>query len=230
MNEYKHVQELRQTWSGFIMDWLKIMVPVGAAFDGLFSYLGVRNTVDPNYFCVFPVVGWLLFVIPLITWRVVVHYIDRQIVGLYPRMLELEQQMPPQIEPPMPPPWHTHAAYYFNNLTQQAKEFLLLKILALPKDRAHALCYRQYRQICVEREENLHQLLLKVWDEYGYSSVISRGHKIQDLAVGFICFVSFSIAGILSWGSWIPFTIAIAVSAMLAALFAFKVAPCLVNR
>lgn len=221
MDEYKHIQELRQTWSGFIMDWLKIMVPVGAAFDGLFSYLGVRNTVDPNYFCVFPVVGWLLFVIPLITWRVVVHYIDRQIVRLYPRMLELEQQMPPQIEPPMQPPWHTHAAYYFNNLTSQSRS-LLAKTLGLQT--AGTLChnYRQYLQLCRERKQQPHEMLLIIWDTYGYSSVISRGHRIQDLAVGFICFVSFSIAGILSWGSWIPFTIAIVVSAAVALLFAFE--------
>jgi len=234
MDEYEHIQGLRKTWSELIMDWLRIMIPVGAAFDGLFSYFGKTNNLHHSW--VFPIVGWLLFVIPLITWRVVVHYIDRQIVDLYPRMLELEQQMPPQKELPMQPPWHTHATYYFNNLTQQARHFLLEHALGLPRDEALIINYQQYRDICNSRGRDPHGLLLNIWDNsLGRHSVISRGHKIQDVAVGIICIVTFSIACILASDInkqdcqfWVY--LAIGLSAILTVIFALIAARCLIKR
>lgn len=226
MDEYEHIQDLRQTWSGFIMGWLGIMVPVAAAFDGLFSYIGKVSNF--SYSWVFPLLGWLIFVIPLITWRVVVHHIDQQIVGLYPRMLELEQQ--PQRQ------WHTQGIYYFNNLTNQARHFLLEHILALPGDQARIINYQQYRDICSSNGQDPRGLLLNIWDCFlGHQSVTSRGHLIQHVAVGIICVMTFSIASILAAGInkqdcqfWVY--LAIGLSAILAVIFVLTAARCLIKR
>ena len=91
-DEYKLIQELRELWSQAIMDWLRLMVPIGAVLFGLFSYIGYLDELRKlSLVWLLPILGWGIFVTVLVTWRIVVCHIDKQIVGMYPRMLELEQ-------------------------------------------------------------------------------------------------------------------------------------------
>lgn len=176
--EYQHIQELRKLWSGAIMDWVRVGIPVGGALFGFFSYLPYLQQIR-DFHCswLLPLLGWLIFVIPMILWRVVAHHIDLQIVRMYPRMLELERELG----------WVTHATYYYNNLRRQARESLE-DMLRIPRGILRNQNYQQYEQRCRGRRKPI-SLLLDAWNSYdnqGHRSVTSRGHIPQDVAVSFV--------------------------------------------
>lgn len=166
-DEYNQIQQRRQLFSGFIMDWLRVMVPVGGGLFGFFSWLGQRLAQDTSqsYFWLLPLFGWLLFAIAMITWRAVVHHIDRQIVAMYPRMLELEQRRG----------WFVDTIYYYNNLSRHAGR-VLMGFVQLQDDQPERRNFRLYVNACRRSGQDPHDLLLRVWDQLGYRSVGSRGH------------------------------------------------------
>ena len=185
-NEHQQIQDLRKMWSGFIMDWMKVGIPVGGALFGFFSYLPSKV---PN-FSWLPFLGWIIFVIPIITWRVMAHLIDRQIVEMYPRIIELEQQLE----------WDIHASYIYYNLRHKEPRKLLEDVIKkevkVNDFTIKEINYRQYQQKSGGRD-NAHKFLLKVWDKKGHQSVNSRGHTPQDWAVGLICMVTLAVAILL---------------------------------
>jgi hypothetical protein len=187
--EYQQIQELRKMWSGYIMDWMRIGVPVGGVIFGLFSYLGQINN---NGYWFLPILGWIIFVIPMIMWRIMAHHIDRNIVEMYPRMLELEGQLE----------WEIHATYCYNNLRKSRLRKSLEDILKhegkFENSGLEHLNYRQYKEICGGRE-NAYKILLRVCDKYGHSSFTSRGHVPQDWAVVFIGLVTLILASFLTY-------------------------------
>lgn len=190
MDEYKQIQQTRGMWSGFIMDWLKVMVPIGGAFFGLFSYLGQVTVKYLPCSWLLPLLGWLIFTTAILAWRIVVHHIIRQITAMYPRLLELEQRLG----------WTVHTIYYFNDLSNAGRklveERLRIQIGGLTERRN----YLQYRDECLRQGKDPYQLLLDVWNDQGYQSVGSRGHAPQDVAVGLISLVTLAIACFLAIG------------------------------
>ena len=187
-DEYQQIQQLRSSWSGFIMGWLGVMVPIGGALFGFFSYLGQTGKVPSlPWSWLLPILGWLIFVILMFTWRIVVHHIDRQIVGMYPRMIELEQRLG----------WSVNTIYYYNNLSRAGRQ-ILQRFLPHLDDLPERRNYLLYRQACERRGIDPHGLLLNAWEEEGYQSVGSRGHTVQDFAVFFVSIAALVIACFLA--------------------------------
>ncbi|MBA7564157.1 hypothetical protein ES708_05819 [subsurface metagenome] len=180
LDEYKHIQELRELWSQNIMTWTRLIIPVGGVLFGFFSYIGQLDTLrNIPYIWLLPVIGGTIFITAIVTWRVVVHHIDKQIVRMYPRMLELEEKLN----------WATHTRYYYYNLHKRAKEYLADK-LKIGFGELKKLHYEGFEQEAQKIQETPHSLLLKVWDKYRHDSVTSRGHSIQDGAAGIVILVS----------------------------------------
>lgn len=206
MNEHEHIQRLRDLWSRSIMGWLNAMVPLGGGLFGLFSYLGQGTSVSRSYSWLLPILGWLIFATVMITWRIAVRSIDQQIVAVYPRILELEQQLG----------WGTHAIYFYNNLSTRGRAELqrivrqcgtdlnILRINLNVQGHRQRADYRQFAQ-AVTGWHRPHDLLLEVWDRLGTRSVGDRGHGVQNIAVAIVYVVTGCLAFLLSWSlisSW----------------------------
>lgn len=194
LGEYRQLHELRKLWSGFIMDWLKVMIPIGGALFGFFSWLSKASSFeDISWVSLLPILGWLIFVVPMFTWRIVAHHLTRQITAMYPRILELEQRLG----------WTVHTIYYLNNLSPVGWRRLPAKVRTGINDlggRRERRNYRLYRQACQGIGVDPHGLLLHVWEQEGYESVGSRGHRVQDVAVGIVSIVALAIACSLAFG------------------------------
>lgn len=105
----------------------------------------------------------------------VVHKIDKSIVALYPRMLEIEQQKN----------MHLQSSYYFSNLNKNALRELSLKV-DKPKDELEKMDYIEFRETVREKGESPQQILLDVWKELKFKSVTGRGHSIQNIIIAAI--------------------------------------------
>jgi hypothetical protein len=183
--EYKQIYEHRKLWSGIIMDWLKLMIPIGGFLFAFFSYLSEINKVyNPCfYICVLPYLGWLLFVVPLFIWRIVARHIMRQITLLYPRLLQLEENLK----------WEIDTAYIYNNLSKnglnELKTYLKSKGYSNNNDSdglPERLNYAVYQNTCRGLNISVYKPLLHVWEKLGYNSVGSRGHIAQDIMVAIV--------------------------------------------
>ncbi len=189
-DEYKQIQELRKLWSQAIMDWMRIIVPLGTALFGFFSYIGYLDELRGRPFVwVLPIVGWIIFVAVMVTWRVAVYHMDKQIVRMYPRMLELEQRLK----------WVTHVSYYYYNLHKRARRFLAQNLNMKDID-PNKVSYRKYEAI--KKDKDPYSLLLEVWDKYQHKSVTSRGHGVQNGVVIAIIVAAAGLAGFLAWRLW----------------------------
>ena len=194
MDEYRHIQQLRELWSQGIMTWLRVMVPIGAGIFGLFAYIGQLGQIRTwPWAPLFPFFGWCIFAIFMITWRFVVHHIDRQIVGMYPRMIELEQHLR----------MATNTRYYFNNLSERGRAALAnglgIDVQELRRRDNRRLNYRRYERMALGQGQDPYVLLLGVWDALGYDSVGDRGHRIQNTAVILVILLSLALAFLLAW-------------------------------
>jgi hypothetical protein len=176
MDEYKQIQELRELRTRSIETWGRIFIPLGAGIVAFFvSQLG--GFVDRNLGVGFLLTGWVLLFICMIYWRWVVHHIDEQIVGMYPRMLELERMTGMEIQ----------TFYYFNNLNARGMQELA-HTLGVERRDLQGLTYRQFRQR-VEPPDNIQDIFLNVWDRLEIRSLRDRGHFPQNCAVGVIIFM-----------------------------------------
>lgn len=170
-DEYEEIQKLRQLWSHAIMTWNQIMIPLCAAIITFFVSQ-LPKFIEKSWGFSFLLVGWTLFTMVVLYWRSLVHHIDFNIVGMYPRMLELEREKNME----------TQADYYYRNLSKKSKKYLGNK-LNLMSNEFKDYKFRQFKDKVRENnnENNPIDLLLELWDEYGWNSVNSRGHGIQNL-------------------------------------------------
>ncbi|OGO06804.1 MAG: hypothetical protein A2Y92_03180 [Chloroflexi bacterium RBG_13_57_8] len=70
LDEYKQIQELRKIWTGAIMDWMKVGIPVGGALFGFFSYLSSLDQIRESGFFWLPLLGCFIFITPFIAMAV----------------------------------------------------------------------------------------------------------------------------------------------------------------
>lgn len=188
-DEYKQIQGLHELWSKAIMDWIRLMVPIGTVLFGFFSYIVIAQLENFRHLSsvwLFPLFGWGIFATVLIVWRLIVCHMDKQIVRMYPRMLELEQRLN----------WATHARYYYNNLSRHAREYLAQRLEQAIDPKKED--YRRYEEKAKEKGKDPYSLLLEVWDKYQYKSVTSRGHDIQNIAVIMVIVIAFGVVSVLS--------------------------------
>jgi hypothetical protein len=190
INEHHQIQEIRKMWSGAIMDWMKVGIPVGGAIFGLFSYLSSLGQFKESCSSWLPLLGWVIFIIPIVIWRFMAHHIDRNIVDMYPRILELEHKLQ----------WDIHAPYvYYNLRNRKPRKYLESIIKEKTKDQKSTLkdlSYKKYVEKSKDRD-NAYKSLLEVFDKYKDRSVTSRSHIPQDWAAGLICTISLAIALLL---------------------------------
>ena len=177
VDEYEEIQKLRQLWSRAIMTWNQIMIPLCAAIITLFvtQLLKFKEIGWGFQFLLF---GWILFTALIIYWRLLVHHIDHNIVGMYPRMLELEKEKGME----------TQADYYFRNLNKKSKRELADKIEVEFKE-IKTYKFRDFKNKVKENDNKGKtpiDLLLEIWDELGWKSVTSRGHGIQNCTLGIL--------------------------------------------
>jgi len=174
MDEYERIQRIWEARSRHIMTWGQVFIPLGAGIVALFiSQLG--TFVDRGWGFGFLLSGWFLLFLCMGYWRWVVHYIDRQIVGMYPRMLELERIRGME----------TQTLYYFNNLHRRGRQELA-NVLGMEYKEVEDLTYRRFREKVSEQQGNVQDILFTVWDRLDHRSVTSRGHVPQDWVVGII--------------------------------------------
>lgn len=201
--EYNQIVQRRSLFSGLIMDWLKVMIPVGGGLFGFLSWLGywLGQETSTSYFWLLPLLGWLFFATPMFAWRIVAHHISRQITVMYPRMLELERRLG----------WSVDTVYFYNNLSEDGRQIVLRCLPDLREhDRPERRDYPRYEQLCRQMRLNPHDLLLRVWQNLGYQSVGSRGHAPQDMAVYVVSIVALAIGSILAWNLGVcPWALAI---------------------
>jgi len=180
MDEYEQLHRLRELWSRAIMTWDQIFIPLGAAIIAFFV-TQLPDFANRGWATPFLFIGWALFSLCMIYWRWVVHQIDKQIVRMYPRMLELEKERKME----------TQTAYYYRNLNKKSIKYLAntLRIQLENQD------FREFKKKVAQKGDP-HDFLLNVWDNFLQNSVTSRGHSFQDGVVG-ILIVVFLIAIIL---------------------------------
>jgi len=173
IDQYKHIEDLRKLHSQHMREWVRIGMPVGGALFGLFSFISIRE----DGCSLLPLLGWIIFITPMITWRAVAYHIDKQIVDMYPQMLELEKRLK----------WVANTTYYFNNLSGKAKTRLETELLCVKKNWLKGKHYQQYVEQCRRLSKNPdkpYKLLLDTWNQFGRGSVGSRGHCTLNIAVG----------------------------------------------
>ncbi|MFC2002919.1 hypothetical protein ACFLV4_03115 [Chloroflexota bacterium] len=180
MDEYEQIQRLRELRTRSIETWGRIFIPLGAGIIALFVSQ-LDKFVNRGWGFVFLFTGWMLLLICMAYWRWVVHHIDEQIVGMYPRMLELEREG--GIE--------TQTIYHFNNLHRHGRQELA-RTLGVEYAHLEVLTYRQVRER-VAPLDDMQDILLNVWDQLGHRSLTSRGHVGQDWAVAIILFVLLAV-------------------------------------
>ena len=171
MDEYEQLHRLRELWSRAIMIWGQIFIPLGAAIIAFFV-TQIPDFANRGWTTPFLFIGWALFSVCMMYWRWIVHQIDRQIVGLYPRMLELEKERKME----------TQTAYYYRNLNKKSIRHLASK-LGIPFDELKNQDFREFKRK-VGQKGDPHDFLLDVWDKFRHNSVTSRGHNFQDWIVG----------------------------------------------
>lgn len=174
VDEYEEIQKLRQLWSGAIMTWNQIMIPLCAAIIAFFvTQLPEFKKIGLGF--QFLLFGWILLTTIIIYYRLLVHHIDFNIVGMYPRMLELEKEKGMEIQ----------ADYYYRNLNNNSKKYLA-KIAKIEINQMEKFKFRDFKEKIKEinHEETAIDLLLKNWDKFGWNSVTGRGHGIQDIGLG----------------------------------------------
>lgn len=176
MDEYEQLHQLRELWSKAVMTWAQIFVPLGAAIIAFFV-IQLPDFADRGWAIHFLFIGWFLFFLCMVYWRLVAHHIDRQIVGMYPRMLELEKEKGME----------TQTAYYYRNLNKKSIKYLANK-LGVKFNELKNRNFRQFKSKAALKGDP-HDFVLDVWDKFLHKSVKSRGHMPQDVIVGILIVV-----------------------------------------
>ena len=170
MDEYEQLQRLRELWSRAIMIWGQILIPLGAAIIAFFISQ-LPNVIDRGWGTAFLIIGWVLSSFCLVFWRFMVLHIDKGIVKLYSRMLELEKENDME----------TQAAYYYRHLNTASINYLANR-LGINCSELKNRDFRDFKRKIAQKGDP-RDFLLEVWDRFLHKSVTIRGHWIPNLAV-----------------------------------------------
>ncbi len=176
LEEYRYLQNLRESWARSITIWNQIFIPLGA---GILAFFLSQIKNFGNSYYIFLFLGWGFFSLCLLYWRWVVHHIDKQIVNLYPRIIELEKELKIEI----------YTAYFYKNLSKRSIKYLSEK-LKIPQSELRKKDFRYFKKIS-QPTFNHYDLIIEVWDTYFFKSVSSRGHLFQDILTIFVIFSVF---------------------------------------
>ncbi|WP_456400579.1 hypothetical protein [Persephonella sp.] len=176
LEEYRYLQNLRESWARSITIWNQIFIPLGA---GILAFFLSQIKNFGNSYYIFLFLGWGIFSLCLLYWRWVVHHIDKQIVNLYPRIIELEKELKIEI----------YTAYFYKNLSKRSIKYLSEK-LKIPQSELRKKDFRYFKKIS-QPTFNHYDLIIEVWDTYFFKSVSSRGHLFQDILTIFVIFSVF---------------------------------------
>jgi hypothetical protein len=134
VDEYEEIQKLRQLWTGSIMKWNQLMIPLCTAIIAFFI-TQLPELMKINIAFQFLLFGWFLLIIVIIYYRWLVHIIDDNIVGMYPRMLELEKEKGLEIQ----------SDYYYRNLNNRSKNYLA-QLIKIDCNQMNKLNFRDFKK------------------------------------------------------------------------------------
>jgi len=163
MDEHEQIQRLRELWLRGIMTWGQVFLPLSS---GIVAFFVTQSRSESGWDFQLLLIGWAIFSIVIACWRWLVHRLDEQIVGMYPRMLKLDKDRKQE----------TQTTYYYNNLHKRSLLFICEKL----SSEGSVLSYEGFKNIAQSRGEDFYDLLLGAWNKYGPYSVTSRGHAFQD--------------------------------------------------
>jgi len=168
--DYRDMQETRKLYSGLIMGYNSIFIPVGAGAIALAIY-SFRENVCGN-FDIIPISLWFLFATSMICWRLLCHHVDNQIVDLYYRMMELEEMLGEE----------NQCRYYYSNLNNKGKKMISDSLDKVEYKEINT--YHKFKDICKQRQRNFYTILLNTCHTLGKNSVTARGHDKINYTVG----------------------------------------------
>jgi len=171
-DEYVELQKLRVLWSKAIINREYIFIPLVL---GIISVsLSQLPNFPPEWRLAFLIFEGILLTSAVIYWRCLTSVTDKEIVGLYGRMLEIEKS----------DKMDTQTQYYYRHLKSEYRKEINKKI-GLDLDNSN---FVKFREMAEAKQEGYHyDLLLDVWNELEFDSVDKRGHKIHDaFAIGII--------------------------------------------
>lgn len=184
LEEYKEIQHRREFLSKSMQTWGQIFIPLSTAIVSFFvaQFLMSNTTTLSTLNIWFLWVGWGSFLLAMVYWRSVVHHIDQQIVGMYPRMLELEKDLKFQIQ----------ASYYLRNLNPEAKKYLA-DLIKVPYEDLKNWDYRALKKhFLTNKLDSIYHNLLKVWDWFVLEENAPFTYKLSTIILG-IRFVNYSV-------------------------------------
>jgi len=187
MDEYEQAIKLKELWTRSIMVWGQVFIPLGAAIVAFFASQTATEGFSDNDFWLL-LIGWFLFTVCMVYWRLVVHHIDEQIAVLYPVILKLEQKNN----------WQTHTRYFFNNLSVKSRRRICHEVglESLPK------IYDDFVDAASEKGFDHYTILFGCWRRYHLHALSDRGHKIQYITVFSIVVLFLGLILSLSIGIW----------------------------
>lgn len=182
--EYQEIQHLRDFWSRGMATREQIFIPLGAVIVSFFwtFYLTSPNNSTRIYF---PIIGWVLFFAIMSYWRYLSDHVDQQIVGMYPRMLELEKDLGMEVQ----------GSYYFGNLNRESKNYLAKELGNVTDTVVNNWDYRDLKDHIHKQKltEEPHDYLLRVWKKFKKNSVTRRGHAFEEKLITLIIVIWFLI-------------------------------------
>lgn len=193
LNEIESLTSLRTNWTGGMGLYNQIFIPlVIVVITIMFANIGYFSNRDFGFY--FLLIGGLFIILIMSVWRAICLHVDRQIVKLYPRWLELEEIAG----------YELFTSYFYNNLSKEGRKKLadlLINKYKYKKDKKDILVnkikdedFREYKiklnQIKVKRLKKgkkkitPQETLLEVWDSFKpkyIKSVTSRGHVVFNI-------------------------------------------------
>jgi len=186
MEEYQEAQRLREQWSRAINTWGQVLIPLGALILAFFIAQAAYDGFSRRDFGIL-VIGWAVFTLCMVYWRLMVSHLDRQIVELYPIFLRIESKHN----------WDINTRYYFNNLAERSRAHLRheLGLESWPQK------YDDFVEDVRPKELGHYGFLQSVWREFGRKSVTDRGHKVQDIIVFLLIDLFLGLVLALNYGA-----------------------------
>lgn len=167
IDEYEEIRQLRVHWSTGIIIRDRIFSSVLLALLAL-PASQLSNLFEFTFSFEFLAIVGIFLLVAALYWRLLNHNVDKQIVGLYGRMLQLEKQRG----------WEIHTKYYYSNLRKEYRKKICQD---LGLDANDCEKFEKFKKKAAEKSKKHYDLLINVWEEYEHESVGSRGHWIHDV-------------------------------------------------
>ena len=186
--EFEEMQRIREIWNDRLSMLKQVYIPLIFGV-GTLSLTQLPNFESPwdDYFAITVGIVILLFFSFFI---LTTQYYDGEIVALYPRMLELENDLK----------WEFLTAYFFRHLGREAK-IELATLLTIPQNELTE-CNRDFRRFkdllntnpsIPADKKNVQEVLLEVWDNLqmrGKQTVSTRGwNRINGLILTLVILI-----------------------------------------